>query len=181
MNSKPLDRELLSWLDDQLEDSFDEEYEMEIDDLRSLKEVEALTDLKPQSALDRRTYLRELLRLQAELVKLQDWVVHAGYKLVVIFEGRDTTGKGGSIKQFTQRLYPRVCRTAALPAPTDREKTQWYFQRYVPHLPAAGEIARGATGPASHGLCVLRPPWRSNSSLAMCPNSSACSRCPTSN
>ena len=70
--SKPLDRELLSWLDAQLEDSFDEEYEMEIDDLRGLKEVEALTDLKPQSALDRRTYLRELLPLQAELVKLQD-------------------------------------------------------------------------------------------------------------
>ena len=104
MNSKPLDRELLSWLDGQLEDSFDEEYEMEIDDLRRLKEVEALTDLKPQSALDRPTYLRELLRLQAELVKLQDWVVHAGYKLVVIFEGRDATGKGGSIKQVTQRL-----------------------------------------------------------------------------
>ena len=140
MSSKPLDRELLSWLDAELEDSFDEEYEMEIDDLRGLKEVEALTDLKPQSALDRRTYLRELLRLQAELVKLQDWVVHAGYKLVVIFEGRDAAGKGGSIKRITQRLNPRVCRTVALPAPTDRKKTQWYFQRYVPHLPAAGEI-----------------------------------------
>ncbi len=140
MSSKPLDRELLSWLDAELEDSFDEEYEMEIDDLRGLKEVEALTDLKHQSALDRRTYFRELLRLQAELVKLQDWVVHTGYKLVVIFEGRDAAGKGGSIKRITQRLNPRVCRTVALPAPTDREKTQWYFQRYVPHLPAAGEI-----------------------------------------
>lgn len=127
MNSKPLDRELLSWLDAQLEDSFDEEYEMEIDDLRRLKEVEALTDLKPQSALDRRTYLRELLRLQAELVKLQDWVVHAGCKLVVIFVGRDATGKGGSIKQVTQRLYPHVCRMAALPAPTDREKRNGIF------------------------------------------------------
>ena len=95
MNSKPLDRELLSWLDTQLEDRFDEEYVMEIDDLRGLKKVEALTDLKHQSALDRRTYFRELLRLQAELVKLQDWVVHTGYKLMVIFEGRDATGKGG--------------------------------------------------------------------------------------
>jgi len=121
MNSKPLDRELLSWLDAQLEDRFDEEYVMEIDDLRGLKKVEALTDLKHQSALDRRTYFRELLRLQAELVKLQDWVVHTGYKLMVIFEGRDAAGKGGSIKRITQRLYPRVCRTAALPAPTDRE------------------------------------------------------------
>jgi polyphosphate kinase 2 len=74
------------------------------------------------------------------LVKLQDWVVATGEKIVVIFEGRDSAGKGGAISRFTQRLNPRVCRVAALPAPSDREKTQWYFQRYVSHLPAGGEI-----------------------------------------
>ena len=158
MNSKPLDRELLSWLDAQLEDSFDEEYEMEIDDLRRLKEVEALTDLKPQSALDRRTYLRELLRLQAELVKLQDWVVHAGYKLVVIFEGRDATGKGGSIKQVTQRLYPRVCRTAALQAPTDREKRNGIFNamyRVYP-LPVKSLVVQPVRRHTGYVFCVRR-------------------------
>ncbi|MCG8692286.1 MAG: polyphosphate kinase 2, partial [Minwuiales bacterium] len=81
-----------------------------------------------------------LLRLQAELVKLQDWVVHTNYKLLVIFEGRDAAGKGGVIKRVTQRLNPRVCRVVALPAPNEREKHQWYFQRYVPHLPTAGEM-----------------------------------------
>jgi polyphosphate kinase 2 len=74
------------------------------------------------------------------LVKLQDWVVATGHKVVVLFEGRDAAGKGGAIKRITQRLNPRVCRVAALPAPNDRERTQWYFQRYVSHLPAAGEI-----------------------------------------
>ena len=87
----------------------------------AVKSANDMAALVHQSALDRRTYFRELLRLQAELVKLQEWVVHTGYKLVVIFEGRDAAGKGGSIKRITQRLYPRVCRTAALPAPTDRE------------------------------------------------------------
>ena len=81
-----------------------------------------------------------MFRIQTELIKLQDWVVHTKYKLVVLFEGRDAAGKGGVIKRITQRLNPRVCRVAALPAPTEREKTQWYFQRYVPHLPAGGEI-----------------------------------------
>ena len=78
--------------------------------------------------------------MQGELVKLQDWVVATGHKVVVIFEGRDAAGKGGAIKRITQRLNPRVCRVSALPAPNDRERTQWYFQRYVSHLPAAGEI-----------------------------------------
>lgn len=171
MNSKPLDRELLSWLDAQLENSFDEEYEMEIDDLRGLKEVEALTDFRHQSALDRRTYLRELLRLQAELVKLQDWVVHAGCKLVVIFVGREATGKGGSIKRITQRLNPCVCRTVALPAPTDRKKRNGVFNAMHRVYPLTVEsccsIARGTTGSASNGAWVLRPPRRSNSSLTM--------------
>ncbi len=88
----------------------------------------------------RRQYFRQLLRLQAELVKLQDWVVVTGQKIVILFEGRDAAGKGGAIKRITQRLNPRVCRVVALPAPNDRERTQWYFQRYVAHLPAAGEI-----------------------------------------
>ena len=118
-------------------DSLDEELEMELDDER----MDALTSGAPSSIdVDRRVYFRELLRLQGELVKLQDWVVHKKLKIVVLFEGRDAAGKGGAIKRITQRLNPRVCRVAALPAPNDRERTQWYFQRYVPHLPAGGEI-----------------------------------------
>ncbi len=90
--------------------------------------------------LDKKFYERELKRLQIELVKLQEWVKYKGLKVVVLFEGRDAAGKGGVIKRITECLNPRICRVAALPAPTDREKTQWYFQRYVAHLPAAGEI-----------------------------------------
>ena len=90
--------------------------------------------------IDRKVYFRELIRLQSELIKLQDWVAHTGERIVVLFEGRDSAGKGGVIKRITQRLNPRICRVVALPAPTSREKTQWYFQRYIPHLPAAGEI-----------------------------------------
>jgi len=95
---------------------------------------------RPGVDMDRHLYFRELLRLQGELVKLQDWVVHNKLKLVVLFEGRDAAGKGGVIKRITQRLNPRVCHVAALPAPNERERTQWYFQRYVTHLPAGGEI-----------------------------------------
>ncbi|VWX61354.1 Polyphosphate:ADP phosphotransferase [Burkholderiales bacterium 8X] len=114
-------------------DSYDEELELEIDDGRDDDES------RPDS-LDRQLYFRELLRLQGELVKLQDWVQHTRQKVVILFEGRDAAGKGGVIKRITQRLNPRVCRVAALPAPNDRERTQWYFQRYVSHLPAGGEI-----------------------------------------
>jgi polyphosphate kinase 2 len=85
-------------------------------------------------------YSKELARLQAELVKLQEWVRHKDLKVVVIFEGRDAAGKGGTIKRITESLNPRVCRVVALAAPTERERTQWYFQRYAAHLPAAGEI-----------------------------------------
>ncbi len=85
-------------------------------------------------------YEKELFKLQLELVKLQEWIKHSGLKVIVIFEGRDAAGKGGVIKRITQHLNPRICRVVALPAPTEREKTQWYFQRYVPHLPAAGEM-----------------------------------------
>jgi len=122
-------------------DSFDEELEMEIDDDRMNHLIaEATTAASESSDLDRHFYFRELFRLQGELVKLQDWVVHKGLKVVVLFEGRDAAGKGGVIKRITQRLNPRVCRVAALPAPSERERTQWYFQRYVSHLPAAGEM-----------------------------------------
>jgi polyphosphate kinase 2 len=121
-------------------DSFDEELELEIDDDR----LDALTGefagLAPQATVDRRTYFKELFRLQGELVKLQSWVQHQKLKVVVIFEGRDSAGKGGVIKRITQRLNPRVCRVAALPAPNERERSQWYFQRYVSHLPAGGEM-----------------------------------------
>ena len=135
----PLDKEH-SWVDAELQDSFDEELEMEIDDERIARELRDITEFEHKSTLARRTYFRELLKLQAELVKLQDWVIANNYKLVVLFEGRDAAGKGGVIKRITQRLNPRVCRTVALPAPNERETTQWYFQRYVPHLPAGGEI-----------------------------------------
>lgn len=120
-------------------DSYDEEIESEMDDyIQDLRyDGQALTD---SQKIARHIYFNELIRLQKELIKLQDWVVATGERIVVIFEGRDSAGKGGAIKRITQRLNPRVCRVAALPAPNDREKTQWYFQRYVAHLPAAGEI-----------------------------------------
>ena len=89
---------------------------------------------------DNYVYNDELRRLQIELVKLQEWIRHKGLKLVAVFEGRDAAGKGGAIKRITECLNPRVCRVVALGTPTEREKTQWYFQRYVPHLPAAGEM-----------------------------------------
>jgi polyphosphate kinase 2 len=90
--------------------------------------------------LNKKFYENELVKLQIELVKLQEWIKEKGLKVVVIFEGRDAAGKGGVIKRITQRLNPRICRVVALATPTEREKTQWYFQRYVPHLPAAGEM-----------------------------------------
>jgi polyphosphate kinase len=97
-------------------------------------------DDKAGNKLKRKFYDKELARLQVELVKLQEWVKHKGLKVVALFEGRDAAGKGGAIKSITECLNPRVCRVVALAAPTEREKTQWYFQRYVPHLPAGGEI-----------------------------------------
>ncbi len=123
-------------------DSFDEELELEVDDERMDDFFAEIGEHSSQDQLsiERRFYFRELFRLQGELVKLQDWVIHKKLKVVVLFEGRDAAGKGGAIKRITQRLNPRVCRVAALPAPSERERTQWYFQRYVQHLPAAGEI-----------------------------------------
>jgi len=94
----------------------------------------------PSSKFPRKAYEAELARLQVELVHLQQWVVGTGAKVCVVFEGRDTAGKGGVIKRITERVSPRVFRVVALPAPTEREKTQMYIQRYVPHLPAGGEV-----------------------------------------
>lgn len=92
------------------------------------------------SKLKKKFYEKELAKLQIELVKLQEWIKVKGLKVVVIFEGRDAAGKGGTIKRITECLNPRICRVAALPAPTEKERTQWYFQRYVAHLPSAGEM-----------------------------------------
>ncbi|MGC4252994.1 MAG: polyphosphate kinase 2 [Sphingobium sp.] len=125
---------------EEIADSFDEELEMEIDESRLETMFAEMEDHPEREQLERRVYFRELFRLQHELVRLQEWVVHKGLKVVVIFEGRDSAGKGGAIKRITQRLNPRVCRVAALPAPNERERTQWYFQRYAAHLPGAGEI-----------------------------------------
>lgn len=126
--------------DEELLDSIDEELEMEMDDARLDAILEANISNAGQQSSDRLFYFKELIRLQGELVKLQDWVVKNKLKVVVLFEGRDSAGKGGVIKRVTQRLNPRVCRVAALPAPSERERSQWYFQRYVSHLPAGGEI-----------------------------------------
>jgi len=119
-------------------DSYDEELELEIED-RNIDGLDPSATASADKAA-RQAYFKELFRLQGELVKLQDWVQHSKQKVVILFEGRDAAGKGGVIKRITQRLNPRVARVAALPAPNDRERTQWYFQRYAAHLPAAGEM-----------------------------------------
>ena len=127
--------ELMRRLSRDLIDGYDEELELEIEDRDGPASIR--TD---DERAARHSYFQELFRLQSELVKLQDWVVATRQKVVILFEGRDAAGKGGAIKRLTQRLNPRVCRVVALPAPNDRERTQWYFQRYASHLPAAGEI-----------------------------------------
>ena len=124
----------------EIQDNLDEDIELELEDDQLADLLTETEHLQIHDAVPRRLYFTELLRLQRELIKLQDWVVAKKLKLVVIFEGRDSAGKGGAIKRVTQRLNPRVCRAVALPAPTERERSQWYFQRYVPHLPAGGEI-----------------------------------------
>jgi len=138
--SNPADTALSDRIHKEIADSFDEELEMEIDDDRLNQLLAEMSAHPVREAIDRRVYFQELFRLQGELVKLQDWVMQQKLKVVVIFEGRDSAGKGGVIKRITQRLNPRVCRVAALPTPNERERTQWYFQRYVAHLPAGGEI-----------------------------------------
>ena len=124
-------------LKEEIIDSFDEELELQLEEER----IEDLVrEGLSEPTLERKIYFRELFRLQHELVRLQDWVQYKNLKVVILFEGRDSAGKGGAIKRVTQRLNPRVARVVALPAPTERERSQWYFQRYVPHLPSAGEM-----------------------------------------
>src|SRR5882757_4463839 len=98
------------------------------------------TAATPAARVPKKLYEDELFRLQGQLVEMQEWVRTSGARLVVIFEGRDAAGKGGAIKRVSEFLNPRVCRIVALPAPTERQRTQWYYQRYIEHLPAAGEI-----------------------------------------
>ena len=130
------DDEMMQRIVREVRDSYDEEYELiEADDL-----ADGSSGTPDADKAARQSYFKELFRLQGELVKLQDWVQTSGERMVILFEGRDAAGKGGVIKRITQRLNPRVARVAALPAPNDRERTQWYFQRYVAHLPAAGEM-----------------------------------------
>ena len=130
----------VDWLEAELQDSIDEMVENELSEPMLSDEIRELYKGRLQNPLGRMVYYRNLLRLQAELIKLQDWVETTGAKVLIICEGRDSAGKGGVIKRITQRLNPRVARVVALPKPTEREQTQWYFQRYVPHLPAGGEM-----------------------------------------
>jgi polyphosphate kinase len=141
MSEDPSTRADKSWVEAELQDAFDEEFELELDDDRRIsREIGEIARLQHKSEIDRRTYFHELFRLQSELVKMQYWMQHTGFKMLIVFEGRDAAGKGGVIKRITQRLNPRAARVVALPAPSERERSQWYFQRYVPHLPAAGEM-----------------------------------------
>jgi polyphosphate kinase 2 len=138
----PTERELFHRIHQEVVDNFDEELEQELEDVEESRfcKVSATDAEKAEERQMRKAYFSELFRMQRELVKLQDWLQASKHKIVILFEGRDAAGKGGVIKRITQRLNPRVCRVAALPAPNDREKTQWYFQRYAAHLPAAGEM-----------------------------------------
>ena len=167
--------ELRRRLELELLDSLDEELELEVEDRDLLPAGEQESDAVRD---ERKRYFRELFRLQRELVKLQDWVAHHRRKVVILFEGRDAAGKGGAIKRITQRLNPRVCRVVALPAPNDREKTQWYFQRYVrtcrPPARSSCSTAAGTTAPGWNGSWASAPrtTWRSSSAPSR--SSSAC-------
>ena len=134
------DPQLMDWLEAELQDTLDEMFENELSQPMMSVQMRTLYKNHVQNPLDRRVYYKNLLRLQMELIKLQDWIEQTGAKVLIICEGRDSAGKGGVIKRITQRLNPRVARVVALPKPTEREQTQWYFQRYVPHLPAGGEM-----------------------------------------
>ena len=129
-----------SWIEAELEDTLDDRFEEEFNATALTEEMRKIYRDKHPNMLDKTTYYRNLLRLQVELIKLQDWVKETGSKLVIICEGRDGAGKGSIIKRITQRMDPRGARVVDLPAPTEREKSQGYFQRVVPHLPAGGDI-----------------------------------------
>src|SRR5215475_12592809 len=117
-----------NWLEAELADNLDEDYELELSEPALSEEIRKIYKKSHPSTIERREYFHHLLRLQSELIKFQHWVQHTQAKVVILFEGRDSAGKGGVIKRITQRLNPRVCRVVALPAPTEREKSQWYFQ-----------------------------------------------------
>jgi polyphosphate kinase len=135
------DNELMKRVHRELIDDYDEELEMEREDWEKVDADQPARPVESDTTRESRNrYFKELFRLQGELVKMHDWIVETGHRIVIVFEGRDAAGKGGAIKRITQRLNPRVARVAALPAPSSREKTQWYFQRYIAHLPAAGEM-----------------------------------------
>ena len=131
---------LREWMDLEFEETLDDLLEVEFNEPMLSEEVRKLYRRQHPEGLEGRVYYPNLLRLQAEMIKLQDWVVAENAKILIICEGRDSAGKGGVIKRITQRLNPRVARVVALPKPSEREMSQWYFQRYVPHLPAGGEI-----------------------------------------
>ena len=131
---------LQEMLDTEFEETLDDLIEVEFNEPILSEEVRALYKKQHPKRLDGRIYYPNLLRLQGEMIKLQDWVVATNAKVLILCEGRDSAGKGGVIKRITQRLDPRVARAVALPKPSDREMSQWYFQRYVPHLPAGGEM-----------------------------------------
>lgn len=128
------------WLALELEDTLEEMFETEFSEPMLSPELREALRERNIDMLDNKTYYRNLLRLQSEMIKLQDWVEQNKTKILIICEGRDSAGKGGVIKRITQRMNPRVARVVALPKPSERELSQWYFQRYVPHLPAGGEI-----------------------------------------
>ena len=128
------------WLETELDETLEEMFELEFRETMMSDDFRNSYKKRNPESLDNMTYFRNLLRLQTELIKLQDWVEETGAKVLVLCEGRDSAGKGGVIKRITQRLNPRVARVVALPKPTEREQSQWYFQRYVPYLPAGGEI-----------------------------------------
>jgi len=128
------------WLETELDETLEEMFELEFSEPMMSDDFRNSYKKRNPESLDNMTYFRNLLRLQTELIKLQDWVEETGAKVLVLCEGRDSAGKGGVIKRITQRLNPRVARVVALPKPTEREQSQWYFQRYVPYLPARGEI-----------------------------------------
>jgi len=131
---------LREWMELEFEETLDDLLEVEFNEPMLSEEVRKLYQKQHPDSLEGRIYYPNLLRLQAEMIKLQDWVVEENAKILIICEGRDSAGKGGVIKRITQRLNPRVARIVALPKPSEREMSQWYFQRYVPHLPAGGEI-----------------------------------------
>jgi polyphosphate kinase 2 len=128
------------WLETELDETLEEMFELEFSEPMMSDDFRNSYKKRNPESLDNMTYFRNLIRLQTELIKLQDWVEETGAKVLVLCEGRDSAGKGGVIKRITQRLNPRVARVVALPKPTEREQSQWYFQRYVPYLPAGGEI-----------------------------------------